>query len=819
MLFSMNYFAEKLFYFIYQSNSGMYGVIDVLEKNSTSSILGNGNTQFAQEILIDNSRIILLATRYISEESMESGASFEPFEKAIRKNAAAELEQAILNAKIDEIESMYVYNYEKSRYEYPNSPIDQSLILSNFSSEDQIAADNNSNTGRGITIRNGQEYYKGFPLSYVPIDETTIIAAHEDELQRTIISEKASFENSYKELKNHLSSLKNYSYFIENKETGLIYTNIDVSNIANATKNMTEYSVSLIDGSLKVSSDIADMVGSGDNNLQDLDYYYGEGGYVNGSSENLFNAVFPSSFDTNKYNIYIHVNTSASTLLPGDEYNTFYNTFEEISSTLRNDLLFLVLSTFLWIGSIVFLTINAGVIKEDGTIKMAPIDAVPNSIHLFFSLLIFAILALYIPFGFYVEYLDENSNANGVLDFTTMRLLTSVSSFIANVFFVEWIMSVSRHMKTSTFFKNTIINRLFIENVKRIEKWSRASKVGDSYFNFKLRVVLPAFVSIATLIPVSIFTAFLYYWEEYIVAVPLTIAIVFYIVMFLRYIVNLATGLENISNALSSAEKGEFDFKVDTESSPKVIKILGEMTNNLTEGMKVAVDETVKGERMKAELITNVSHDLKTPLTSIITYTGLLKQCNIEDESAREYIDVLEEKSNRLKKLIEDLVETSKANSGNMKLELMELNVSELVEQIYGEYEDILKEVNLDLRYDVPDEPILIVADGEKTYRVIENLFSNVKKYAMPGTRVFLNVSKEQNFAAISMKNVSKDEMHFDTEMLAERFVRGDSARSTEGSGLGLSIAKSITELEGGKFEVSVDGDLFCVTIKLPLKH
>ncbi|MBQ1895625.1 MAG: HAMP domain-containing histidine kinase, partial [Clostridia bacterium] len=243
---------------------------------------------------------------------------------------------------------------------------------------------------------------------------------------------------------------------------------------------------------------------------------------------------------------------------------------------------------------------------------------------------------------------------------------------------------------------------------------------------------------------------------------------------------------------------------------------MGENVNNLTNGLNIAIDEATKSERMKTELITNVSHDLKTPLTSIITYTDLLKQCDIEDATANEYIGVLDEKSHRLKKLVEDLVEASKASSGNVTLNMVKIDVNELTEQIYGEYEDDLKDANLELKISAPEDPVYIVADGQKTYRILENLFSNVKKYAMPGSRVYLDIASGSTFASITMKNVAKDEMHFDVERLTDRFVQGEESRTNEGSGLGLSIAKSLTELQGGHFSIGVDGDLFKVTVALP---
>lgn len=216
---------------------------------------------------------------------------------------------------------------------------------------------------------------------------------------------------------------------------------------------------------------------------------------------------------------------------------------------------------------------------------------------------------------------------------------------------------------------------------------------------------------------------------------------------------------------------------------------------------------------MKTELITNVSHDLKTPLTAITTYIELLKKEDITEEERRSYIDTLERKSLRLKVLIEDLFEVSKANSNNIVLNKMELDVVNLIKQVSIEHVDKMKERGLELKWNVPEEKVLLMLDNQKTYRIFENLFVNVVKYAMPNSRVYLEVRKKASLVEIILKNMSADEIHISGDEITERFVRGDSSRNTEGSGLGLAIAKSFTEAQGGEFHVEVDGDLFKVVI------
>ena len=232
----------------------------------------------------------------------------------------------------------------------------------------------------------------------------------------------------------------------------------------------------------------------------------------------------------------------------------------------------------------------------------------------------------------------------------------------------------------------------------------------------------------------------------------------------------------------------------------------------IQDGFKKAVEEEVKSQRMKVELITNVSHDLKTPLTAIITYINLLKEDNLTKEQQKEYLDILEHKSLRLKALIEDLFEVSKANSQNMTLNIMDVDIMNLVRLVAFEMEDKMRERRLDLRFVLPEEKAVLPLDSQRTYRIYENLFNNIAKYAMPGTRVYVNGFLVENQVVITLKNITAEEIAVRPEELTDRFVRGDASRNTEGSGLGLAIAKSFTQLQGGELAVEVDGDLFKVT-------
>lgn len=278
-----------------------------------------------------------------------------------------------------------------------------------------------------------------------------------------------------------------------------------------------------------------------------------------------------------------------------------------------------------------------------------------------------------------------------------------------------------------------------------------------------------------------------------------------------KYIQKLQGQYRNLLDATGSIAQGNLNTALDKDFG--VFESCKDALFEIQEGFRKAVDEEVKSQRMKAELITNVSHDLKTPLTAITTYIDLLKEEGITQKQRQEYIGVLERKSLRLKTLIEDLFEVSKANSRNVTVNLVDVDIAHLMRQVYLEYEDKIEEANLDFRFRMSGERIILKLDSQKTYRIFENLYSNIMKYAMTGSRVYIDLEKSDGEAVIGLRNMSAEELHIAPEELTERFVRGDSSRNTEGSGLGLAIAKSFTEIQGGKMEIIVDGDLFKIIL------
>lgn len=279
----------------------------------------------------------------------------------------------------------------------------------------------------------------------------------------------------------------------------------------------------------------------------------------------------------------------------------------------------------------------------------------------------------------------------------------------------------------------------------------------------------------------------------------------------------VAWSLRKLQKGARTIAKGDFEHRVGTEGLFWDFKEHAENLNSISDGMAVAVEEKLRSERMKTELITNVSHDLKTPLTSIINYAGLLAEENLDDEARTEYADVLIRQSDKLKRLIEDLVEASKASTGNLEILPAPCDVCVFLSQASGEYEDKMQEAGLQLVTKFPEKHICILADSRRMWRVFDNLMNNIYKYAQQGTRVYLTLEEHPDTVTITFKNISREPLNIAASELMERFVRGDTSRNTDGNGLGLSIARSLTELQGGMFSLEIDGDLFKVMLEFPI--
>ena len=305
---------------------------------------------------------------------------------------------------------------------------------------------------------------------------------------------------------------------------------------------------------------------------------------------------------------------------------------------------------------------------------------------------------------------------------------------------------------------------------------------------------------------------------KYIGAALIVILLLFDYQVF-RWLFLTARQKDRIAEAIEMIASGDTAYQMALDGLSGKELEMGRLINSIGTGLEYALQEQVKSERLKADLITNVSHDIKTPLTSIINYVDLLKRENLPGERAREYLNVLDQKSQRLKNLTEDLVEASKASSGNVKLEMATLDLVAMIWQTNGEFEEKFSTRNLELVASLPSESILIKADGRHLWRVLENVYNNAFKYAMEHSRVYTEVCREENRVYFTIKNMSESPLNVQGSDLTERFVRGDVSRTTEGSGLGLSIAQSLTKLQEGSFEILTDGDLFKVRIGFEVKE
>lgn len=378
-----------------------------------------------------------------------------------------------------------------------------------------------------------------------------------------------------------------------------------------------------------------------------------------------------------------------------------------------------------------------------------------------------------------------------LLSYSAVFFFVLVIKYVFNVGVIDYI-------KERTIFGMVIM--LCVRIIKRT--LDEITKVDLREKNNKLIIKLLAINAVILLIITSI-------WFFGIPVVILYSVILFFIIR--KYVDKISEKYSKLREVTSKIAEGNLDVKIE-EDLGLFEPFKGDL-EKIQCGFKKAVDEEVKSQRMKTDLISNVSHDLKTPLTAIITYADLLKDENLSDEKRKQYIETLDRKAQRLQVLIENLFEVSKATSGNITLNIENIDVVSLMKQTLFELEDKLEEASLLVRKNMPKEKVILPLDSQRTFRVFENLIINITKYAMPNTRVFIDIIENEDDVAIIMKNMAAEEITFNVDTIAERFVRGDESRNAEGSGLGLAIAKSFVELQGGTFNISVDGDLFKVKI------
>ena len=481
------------------------------------------------------------------------------------------------------------------------------------------------------------------------------------------------------------------------------------------------------------------------------------------------------------------------------KYSMLIGIYKNRFSLLVNTVICFAFSAVLFI----FLLFSAGYKKGNKKIKISFLESIPFDIFT-----VFLALGIIFPGILTIELFDNLfSFLNNSLNFEPIFVYLigiALLLLLCGSLFVIWSMSLAKRIRIKTAFKNCIITKFIdflIKKVKSIFKFIKTI-FKNLPFVWKTTFIILAKTLFELMVLFNGYIEYtvLFWVLEKVVLVPLTV----FIAILLH---KLKVGGEQIS-------KGDINQKIDTEYMFWDFKEHADNLNSISDGISLAVEEKLKSERLKTELITNVSHDIKTPLTSVINYVDLIKKEEPENDKIKEYIEVLEKQSNRLKKLIEDLVEASKASSGNLSVELSPCDAQIVLEQAVGEYSEKFKYNNLELVLKKENSPINILVDGRYLWRIFDNLLNNICKYALAGSRVYLTLSKNNNIAEFSFKNISKYELDISPEELTERFVRSDKSRSTEGSGLGLSIAKSLTELQNGSFEIFTDGDLFKVIIK-----
>ena len=523
---------------------------------------------------------------------------------------------------------------------------------------------------------------------------------------------------------------------------------------------------------------------------------------IPGADLQVWNHTIDQSFDTKDFVFAVSVDTKFSVADSMADEAENYETYSKLMFPMLAGAIF---GSVLWLIGMVWLTVTAGRRPKDEEIHLNGFD------RWYTEIAAGTVIGIWLA----GTIISGTLIANSSLGYSHAVVTVIVTCLICGTYTMAWFLigylSLVRRIKAGTLWKNSLIRKV----LKWIGKCS--GKLADFARAFsrntaeKIKVLLVggAFLFLQFLIIGCVFSG----------AGVFLLALMAVDVAVMIFAIRKADGLDLIMDGLKKISDGELQYKIKTDTLTGKQKVMAEYINNIGSGLDAAVENSLKKERMQTELITNVSHDLKTPLTSIINYVDLMKRENPTDPKIQEYLRILDEKSQRLKVLTEDVVEASKASTGNIKLEMNDIDFVEMVQQVIGEFEEKFQEKNLTMMVHFTDEPSIIYADGQRMWRVLENVFGNVVKYAMEGTRVYAEISNRNKKVTFSLKNISAQPLNISADELTERFIRGDVARNTEGSGLGLSIAKSLTELQGGEFKLYLDGDLFKVMITFVAKN
>jgi len=560
--------------------------------------------------------------------------------------------------------------------------------------------------------------------------------------------------NDYKNIKKAIESKREIKYYIKNTLTKEAYTNLaPKTNIDRYIKNNSIYSISF-----PLKSRKAEKFSETNNLLNSFNWE----GYI----------IITKDFNSNGY------------ILKN------YNYYNSIRDRLVKEIIIGISSLIIGIFILTLFKkrncLNPPILNKIKKIY----NNIPLDLKLFIFILYTAVMGSYlINLSFFYKPLGINH----------FVIITLVSLYILYLIFnVKYAIGLKKDKNQFLIqCKGSFINKLL-----------NAFKNSNLNKNIKFKI---AFIMALSLLSATfILLVILLGTHNIIVA---SIVAIIYIVFLIRYLFKKADYLNEILKATEEMSCGNLDYAIKEKGKSTLSKIAHNI-NNINKGYKKSLEEQVKSERLKTELITNVSHDLKTPLTSIINYIDLLKKEDLSKDEVNAYISVLDRKSERLKSLIEDLFEASKMSSGAVELNIEKIDVTALLKQSIAEFEEKITKSSLELKFKYDNNKTYANLDGKKTWRVFENLINNIIKYSQPNTRVYIDLIETNTKIIITMKNISRYEMNFTSDEIFERFKRGDKARNTEGSGLGLAIAKSIVELQGGNLNINIDGDLFKVIIE-----
>lgn len=648
-----------------------------------------------------------------------------------------------------------------------------------------------------ITFENDTSYMFGF------YGVTFNDAKLQSELYNLPYSTYEGFLNKYEEEK---ADLKNYypsAYFATLRNGKVVSTNIK-----GLTEKSTEYDVmkaiGKCDFQARFKNDCWDIVK--DKGLEYVDGYLFDNCEV--ASEIHIVGIYPQG-------------TAKTAAFHEKLSKEYQENFLMMKNAIQDMLWIALIGLAICIFFGLILIMKSGRYKKDDEVYMAYLDKMWVEIRLLID-------GAIIFFAAWLA-LDNNFWYSGSTR-SIFKIIIPAAAVVAVAFLLDFILYITRHIKNRDLGKSFMVAWIFNKIIKGIWNFFRKNKeklkdkikaakqkyiyVGDVETEVKRKTLGVIIINVI----VGGFAVFLMAAENF----GFALFIIFVLFLFDCYIllrgVRFVGAVKRLFRVTSEIRNGEENAKVDYTAIPEAFHKTADDLMGIRDGIKNAVDKAMQNEKMKTELITNVSHDLKTPLTSIINYVDLLQKCDIPDETAQSYLQVLSEKSDRLKHLIEDLVEASKASSGAITVHTVSVSVNEFINQLTGEHSEGLSEKNLNVIVTLPDEDIIVKADSNLLYRVLENLVVNVKKYAMEHTRVYISAQKTGATAKIIIKNISAAPLNMTPEELKSRFVRGDESRSTSGNGLGLSIAENLCNLMKGKLDLSIDGDLFTATVEMPLE-